>query len=275
MAGGHGKGDALSQVNNPDDFDIDDDGALVVSDDMNHQIMRWEPYATEDKTIVGEEGRGNRLDQLDRPSAVLIDRRNDSLITSEYGNRRVMRWSLDKQEGKRGEGVVIISNINCLGLAFDNQGSLYVSDFEKHEVRRYGSSDRREGVIVAGGNGPGSALHQLKCPRNVFVDHDQSVYISDRDNHRVMKWTKDAKQGEVLVSGNGRGSENNQLFWPTSASFDHNGNFYVDDKDNHRIQCFNLQHTASKLKKCERKSRVKKDQFDNRGNQNGVDRHNH
>lgn len=91
--------------------------------------------------------------------AVLINRFNNTLIVSEGGNRRVTRWSLEQNIGAEGE--VIISNVASFGLALDRDGSLYVADFDKNEIHRYGEGDR-EGVVVAGGNGRGSALNQLR-----------------------------------------------------------------------------------------------------------------
>ncbi|CAF4403130.1 unnamed protein product, partial [Rotaria magnacalcarata] len=41
----------------------------------------------------------------------------------------------------------------------DDEGSLYVSDTELHEVRRYRTGERY-GTVVAGGNGQGSRLKQ-------------------------------------------------------------------------------------------------------------------
>ena len=53
------------------------------------------------------------------------------------------------------------------GFATDDEGSLYVSDYKRHEVRRYARGDRT-GVVVAGGNGQGAASNQLNGPRNIF-----------------------------------------------------------------------------------------------------------
>jgi hypothetical protein len=48
---------------------------------------------------------------------------------------------------------------------------------------------RKNGTfIVAGGNGEGDHLSQITCPTSIFVDQDDSVYVSDYNNHRVMKW---------------------------------------------------------------------------------------
>ena len=59
----------------------------------------------------------------------------------------------------------------------EDDESLYVSDSKKHEVRQYGDQDEKEGMLLTGGNGPGSDLNQLKNRRNICVDEDQSIYM--------------------------------------------------------------------------------------------------
>ncbi|CAF4999159.1 unnamed protein product, partial [Rotaria socialis] len=53
------------------------------------------------------------------------------------------------------QGDVIIDQIDCYGLAMDDQKYLYVSNTKKNEVRLYQSGDRN-GTLVAGGNGKGA-----------------------------------------------------------------------------------------------------------------------
>ena len=117
----------------------------------------------------------------------------------------------------------------------DDKGSLYVSDSERNEVRRYGDQDAREGVVVAGGNGPGPALNQLACPRNIFVDTDHSVYVSDFNNHRVVKWAKGAKEGLLVAGGQGQGRKEGQLSFPSGIFVDRMGSVYVADQGNDRV----------------------------------------
>ena len=95
----------------------------------------------------------------------------------------------------------------------DDQRNLYVSDWKKHEVRRYQIGNNK-GTLVAGGNGRGSDLNQLNVPTYIFVDRQQNVYVSDENNHRVMKWTKGATEGIVVAGGHGQGNDLNQLYWP-------------------------------------------------------------
>ncbi|CAF1049612.1 unnamed protein product [Rotaria sordida] len=181
--------------------------------------------------VAGGNGPGNRLDQLTGPTDVLIDKKTDSLIVCNLGNRRVVRWS--RRSGTT-QGEILIDNISCYGLAMDNQRYLYISDYVKHEVRRYQIGDKN-GTIVAGGNGNGISLNQLNSPTYIFVDQQQTVYVPDYSNHRVMKWNKDAKEGIVIAGGQGQGNALTQLWYPNGLFVDTLGTIYVADSWNNRV----------------------------------------
>ena len=236
VAGHEAKGNQLNRLNDASDFDIDDDGTLYIADCENHRIVAWKAGATRGDVVAGGNGQGNGLNQLNQPKVVLVDRVHDSLVVSDTGNRRVMRWSL---QGNSPIGEVFIENTVSLGLAMVDGGSLYVSDYEKHEVRRY-DEEEREGVIVAGGHGQGGALNQLNYPRHLFVDRDLSVYISDRDNHRVIKWLKDEERRlSLLLAAIGQGNALNQLNSPAGIFVDSMGfDLRRVDQSNSRIMCW-------------------------------------
>ncbi|CAF5111295.1 unnamed protein product, partial [Rotaria sp. Silwood1] len=120
-----------------------------------------------------------------------------------------------------------------MGLTMDDNGYLYVVDNEKHEVRRYKIGDT-QGTVVAGGNGKGNRLDQLSNPHYVFVDQEHSVYVSDYDNHRVMKW-EGVTQGIVVAGDQGKGNSLTQLYRPNGVVVDQLGTVYVADSGNHRI----------------------------------------
>ncbi|CAF4712046.1 unnamed protein product, partial [Rotaria socialis] len=180
---------------------------------------------------AGGKGQGNGLHQLDRPADVLIDKETDNLIICDQGNRRVVRWS--RRSGTT-QGEILINNIQCVGVAMDDQRYVYVSDVGKHEVRRYQLSEKN-GTLVAGGNGQGGGLSQLNWPRYLFVDRQQNVYVSDNNNHRVMKWNKGAKEGIVVAGGQGEGNALTQLSYPNGLFVDTLGTLYVADALNHRV----------------------------------------
>ncbi|CAF1459097.1 unnamed protein product, partial [Rotaria sordida] len=152
---------------------------------------------TNGQVVAGGNGEGNRLDQLNYPTDVLIDKETDSLIICDRNNRRVVRWS--RRSGTT-QGEILINNIGGWGLAVDDQRYLHISDYDKDEVRRCQIGDKN-GTIVAGGNGKGASLNQFNYPAYLFVDQQQTVYVSDKDNHRVMKWNKGAKEGIVVAGG--------------------------------------------------------------------------
>ncbi|CAF5034025.1 unnamed protein product, partial [Rotaria sp. Silwood1] len=180
--------------------------------------------------VAGGNGQGSGAHQLNEPRDVIVDKERDCLIISDRSNRRVVRWS--RRNGTSGE--TIISNIDCWGLTIDENGSLYVVDSGKNEVRRYRRGES-QGTVVAGGNGRENRLDQLSFPRYVFVDRDHSVYVSEWRNHRVMKWVEGAKQGIIVAGDQGQGNGLTQLSCPRGVVVDQLGTVYVADAGNHRI----------------------------------------
>ncbi|CAF2966842.1 unnamed protein product [Rotaria sp. Silwood2] len=204
---------------------------MIIADAWNHRIIQWKMGDMNGQVVAGGNGKGNRLDQLNLPTDVLVDNETDSLIICDRGNWRVVRWA---RRNATTQGEIFIDNIKCWGLAMDDQKYLYISDTDKHEVRRYQIGDKN-GTLVAGGNGKGARLIQLNSPRYIFVDQQQTVYISDNENHRVMKWNKGAKEGIVVAGGEGKGNALTQLSYPQELIVDTLGTIYVTDSGNHRV----------------------------------------
>ncbi|CAF4492114.1 unnamed protein product [Rotaria socialis] len=232
IAGGHGSGDATNQLWTPFGLFVDDDQTVVIVDFGNHRIMQWKNGdTTNGQVVAGGKGRGNGLNQLQYPTDVLIDKETGSLIICDRGNRRVVRWS--RRSGTT-QGEILIDNIECFGVAMDEQRYIYVSDTEEDEVRRYQLGEKN-GTLVAGGNRQGDGLSQLSVPTHLFVDRDHSVYVSDNSNHRVMKWVEGAKEGIVVAGGQGKGNALTQLSNPNGLFVDTLGTLYVADFWNHRV----------------------------------------
>jgi sugar lactone lactonase YvrE len=230
VAGGNGRGNGINQLSDPLGLYVDDDQTVYIADQLNHRIVEWKWGATSGQVVAGGNRQGSGTRQLANPYDVIVDKERDSLIICDWLNHRVVRWP--RRNGT--SGVTIISNISCTGLTMDENGSLYVSDEKKHEVRRYQRGES-EGTVVAGGNGSGNRLDQLSSPQYVFVDRDHSVYVSDRGNHRVMKWVEGAKQGIVVAGGQGQGNGLTQLDYPYGVIVNQVGTVYVAEWGNDRI----------------------------------------
>jgi len=230
VAGGNGQGNGNNQLSNPCGLYIDDDQTIYIADTWNHRIIEWKWNATSGQVVAGGNKEGNEAHQLSYPRDVIVDKERDNLIICDRGNRRVVRWP--RRNGTSGE--TIISNIDCIGLTMDENGSLYVIDNGKHEVRRYRRGES-QGTVVAGGNGNGNRLDQLSYPTYVFVDRDHSVYVSEYGNNRVMKWMEGAKEGIVVAGGQGQGNSLRQLSYPQGVVVDQLDTVYVADLGNDRI----------------------------------------
>ena len=228
-AGEQESGDGFHQLHCPAAVRVDND-LLYIADSGNHRIMEWEMGGKDGRVVAGGNGPGQRMNQLNWPSDILVDKTTDSLIIADKDNRRVVRWS--RQNATEGE--IILSDIDCYGLAMDSNGDLYVSNKEKHEVRRWKIGDS-QGILVAGGNERGNHLNQLNRPSFIFIDKDQSLYISDCWNHRVMKWIKDAKEGLIVAGSKNRGNTLRQLSTPQGIIVDPLGIIYIADCGNNRL----------------------------------------
>ncbi|CAF4180822.1 unnamed protein product, partial [Adineta steineri] len=229
VASGNEKGQKLNQRNSFDGICIDKNKNIFIAEYYNHRIVEWKYNAKQGLVIAGGNGEGTRMDQLKHPTNMIVDEQNHSIIIADYGNRRIIHWLNRNQQ-------ILIEHIDCFGLAMDKHGFLYVSDWKKNEVKRWKMGEyNNQGIVVAGGNEKGDQLNQLNCPSFIFVDEHESVYVSDRDNHRVIKWRKDAEEGRIIAGGNGDGSNVNQLYKPQRIIVDHLGEIYVADWGNDRV----------------------------------------
>ncbi|CAF4868946.1 unnamed protein product [Rotaria sp. Silwood1] len=280
VAGGNKNGNGTNQFYLPVGLYVDDNQTIYITDTDNHRIIEWKYGAESGKVVAGGNGGGNESNLLNGPWDVIVDKARDSLIISDTGNRRVVRWP--RQNGGNTSGETIISNIDCIGLTMNENGFLYVVDGRNNTVRQYrmdGSDER----VVAGGNGQGNGLNQLYYPRYVFVDQDHSVYVSDYKNHRVMKWEEGAQEGIVVAGGNGRGSNLTQVYDPCGVIVDQLGTVYVAEEYNHRIMRWTKGSTEGSViaggnGKGEQSNQLKNPvglSFDRQGNLYVADKHNH
>ena len=241
IAGGNREGDKLNQLNYPYGIYIDhQQQSLYISDCYNHRVVKWKLGENNGQIVAGGYGQGNRIYQLNRPSDVIVDENNKYLIICDYENKRVVRWSL---QNRNGDKEILIENIRCQGLMMNENGDLFVSDYENDAVKRWRKSEigkGGEGTIVAGGNGRGNKLNQLNYPSYIFIDREETLYVSDQYNHRVMKWLKGASEGIIAAGGQGEGNSLNQLSYPKGLVVNELGDIYVADCWNHRIMCWSL-----------------------------------
>lgn len=201
-------------------------------------------------TLVGGSGYGSALNQLSSPEGLCLDNAGNVYV-ADAGNSRIikfLRGSTDTTNGivvagGNGRGAALNQIGNAQRVFVDIAGDIYVADADNSRIMKFppNSTSNTYGVIVAGGNGRGSALNQLSAPDGIFVDANGYLYVSEIDNNRVLKFppnSTSASIGTIAAGGNGVGDSSNQLAEPGGIFVDNSGSLFVADFNNNRIQKF-------------------------------------
>lgn len=141
VAGGHGQGNALNQLNTPSSIFVDQDYNLYVSDRYNHRVMKWPKDAKEGMIVIGGNGDGDSRTQLSYPRGLIVDRFGQ-IYVADWGNDRVIRWCEDEKEGtivvgSGGTGEQAHQLSGPTDFLFDAQGDLYVVDCNNARVQKF------------------------------------------------------------------------------------------------------------------------------------------
>ncbi|CAF1216592.1 unnamed protein product [Rotaria sordida] len=189
------------------------------------------------------------LSTIYAPYGVAVDSYGNIYISDFYCHV-VTKWAPNATIG-----IVVAGQLNTAGSSSqllngpkfifldDVHSTLYVVDYYNNRVQQFLLGTSKTGTTVAGGNGTGSGLNQLKTPAGIWVSgKDRSVYVGDQGNHRVMKWSVNALQGSIVAGVTGvMGSTSLLLNTPGDVALDPTETFiYVADYGNHRVQRFHL-----------------------------------
>jgi trimeric autotransporter adhesin len=135
------------------------------------------------------------------------------------------------------------------GVAVDIFGNVYIADLGNARVRRVGLDGK---VLTVAGGGtrdsspaneglPGVSM-RLLAPRNLLVDDQRNLYISDFAGHRVFKLSPDgllttvAGTGAPGYSGDGGAASTAQLAFPAGLAMAFDGSLYIADSANHAVR---------------------------------------
>ena len=161
-----------------------------------------------------------------------------NIYVADTYNYRIMKWAPDATNGTlvaggNGQGAANNQLSNPNRVALDSSGNIYISDTGNNRIMKW-EPDATEGTLVAGGNGSGGAnagsdTNKLDSPRGIHVDSSGNIYVSDYNNHRIMKWAPGASDGTLVAGGNGIGSELNKTSNPTDVHVDSSGNMFITE----------------------------------------------
>ncbi len=121
---------------------------------------------------------------------------------------------------------------SSVGVAVDGSGNVYVADRANDRVEKFTNTGTYISQLgcASGACSPGSGNGQFSGPDGVAVDGSGNVYVADRANDRVEKFTN---TGTFILTW-----FNDQIFFgPVGVAVDSSGNVYVTEQSN-RVQKF-------------------------------------
>eukprot|EP01012_Entosiphon_sulcatum_P017872 TRINITY_DN2261_c0_g1_i3.p1 TRINITY_DN2261_c0_g1~~TRINITY_DN2261_c0_g1_i3.p1 ORF type:complete len:431 (+),score=77.28 TRINITY_DN2261_c0_g1_i3:24-1295(+) len=240
IAGGTGPGILPNQLFHPVGLSVVSNGDVVVASAGAHAVVRFfrgggTQYLTTSYPVAGRVGENSSaLDHLYGPEFIFA-LPNGDLYVADHGNRRIMFWPKGSLTG------IVAARLSGrpLGIAVSNDGVIFATDYDNHALLRF-RSDPDSGTVVAGGNGAGPQLNQLRTPHNVRL-HGLHAYVADAGNHRIIRFLADGtapQAGVVVAGGLGAGAGWMQLNTPADLWLTPAGDMVVADALNHRVLLF-------------------------------------
>lgn len=142
VAGTGSAGANDNQLNTSFGVFITGNETLYIADCHNHRIMKWYSGASVGIRVAGNGTAGSSTTQLNCPTQVIVDI-NGNMYINERDNSRITRW---RDGASSGECIAACTGTNGSAsnqldgphsLAFDRQGSLYVSDRSNHRIQKF------------------------------------------------------------------------------------------------------------------------------------------
>jgi sugar lactone lactonase YvrE len=178
---------------------------------------------------------GTHLAGLDTPVSVFIDD-NYTLFIADRENHRIVKYYANATVG-----VLVVGNLTAgnsssqlnqpKAVVVGDSGAVIVADSSNFRIQHF-----LHGSTVATTFVTDSVATPLGQIRDMRIDVNNVLYISDSTYNRVLRFHPGNSTPTTVAGGNGLGSAANQLADPYGMFADNNQTLYIADKDNHRIQ---------------------------------------
>ena len=175
---------------------------LYVADLRNRRVRRVNLKTNVVDLVAGngqegvpQDGGRATISPLIDPRAATADSQGNVYILERRGNALRVVNSLGRIRTLIRPGDVQPDLNGPKDLCIDLDDNVIIADSENHLIRKYDSKTAKVATIAgSGGEGhrlvPGDPLKtQLSSPHGVYVDSSGALYISDSNNHRVLKLT--------------------------------------------------------------------------------------
>ncbi len=173
------------------DLTFDNDDYLYVSDWYHNEVRKWKIGDENGILVAGGNGRGDKLNQLDFPYNIFVDK-NYSIYISDYGNHRVIKWIKGAKEGvavagTNGGGNSLEQLHDPQGIFVDQFETVYIADTRNSRIIRWLEGAKQGDIIVSKElNG-----YESIRPYDLSFDRENNLYVVDLNKPRVIKYLID------------------------------------------------------------------------------------
>ena len=187
-----------------------------------------------DLSIIGSGLRGTQPGEFNEPKNLDIGP-DGSIYVADTFNHRIQR--LDNQGnvlkvwGSEGEAPGQFKE--PWGIAVDPSGFVYVADTWNHRVQKFDLEGNFIAVIGPARVGIGTGPGEFYGPRDIAVDSDGSIFVTDTGNHRIQVI---GPLGEFIALFGEKGAAEGLFHEPVGIAIDTEGNLLVADTWNQRVQ---------------------------------------
>jgi hypothetical protein len=245
----------VAMFRRPSGVAVDGLGYVYVGDTSNHKIRKITPEGVV-STLAGSGTSGSTDDtgtaaSFKQPYGVAVDG-SGNVYVADSGNMKIRKITpagvvtTFAGSGAFGsdDGIGTAASFGWpAGVAVDGSGHVYVSDSNKHKIRKItpaGVVTTLAGSGAAGSDdGPGTTA-SFYAPFSLAVDGSGTVYVADRTNNKIRKITSGGMVSTLAGSGAADSADGigtaASFNWPAGVAVDGVGNVYVADQNNNKIR---------------------------------------
>jgi DNA-binding beta-propeller fold protein YncE len=254
-----------AKFNTPHHIAMGPDGFLYIADTLNNCVRKVDLKSgtitrfagTGEKGFDGDYGPAVKA-QFDGIYSIAISK--NRMYLADLGNRRVR--TIDMRSGvvttfaghggsgvpKDGLAASAQPLVDPRAVAADSKGNVYILERNGNALRVVDAKGNIRTVVGTGeagfsGDGGPALKAQLRGPKYISIDRDDSVLIADTENHVIRRYSpKDETIDRVVGTGTkgaagiGGPPKQCELSRPHGAEVNpKTGEIYVSDTENHRV----------------------------------------
>lgn len=212
---------------------------------------------------------GVSSNSLNSPSGVAVDPTTGKLFVVDRYNNRVLRWSTSAKmtNGSAAEavfgqqdfitstsGLSAVKFNDPLRIHLDSSGRMWVSDYLNNRVLRFDNASSKSTGAPADAvlgqpdfttNSGATSVNKMKGPVGVFVDKSGKLWVTDRLNHRVLRFNNastksnganaDGVLGQTDFTTGTLGLSATKMNRPMGVYIDSEDHLWVCEDDNNRV----------------------------------------